>query len=205
MFLRGVNVGGHRRFRPSVLARELVDFDVVNVGAAGTFVVRRPGSLAAFRRRLRETLPFETAVITCAGSDLLALETRNPFGRRAPQSGVVRFVSVMPRATRARVAPVRLPAVGKWLVRILGSDGRFVLGEYRRDMKTIGYLSQLDRMSGVHGTMRNWNTITTILRILKTEADRPTSAAPTRKDRLPLRPRSAPARKAPGPARGGRG
>ena len=41
VFLRGVNVGGHRTFRPSVLARELGDYDVVNVGAAGTFVVRQ--------------------------------------------------------------------------------------------------------------------------------------------------------------------
>ena len=40
VFLRGVNVGGHRTFRPSILARELSDYDVVNVGAAGTFVVQ---------------------------------------------------------------------------------------------------------------------------------------------------------------------
>ena len=43
VFLRGVNVGGHRTFRPSTLARELSDYDVVSVGAAGTFVVRKPG------------------------------------------------------------------------------------------------------------------------------------------------------------------
>lgn len=40
-FLKGINVGGHRRFRPSALARELEHLEVVNVGAAGTFVVRR--------------------------------------------------------------------------------------------------------------------------------------------------------------------
>ena len=40
VFLRGVNVGGHKTFRPSLVANELSDFDVVNVGAAGTFVVR---------------------------------------------------------------------------------------------------------------------------------------------------------------------
>jgi hypothetical protein len=42
VFIRGVNVGGHRTFRPSVLARGLSDYGVVNVGAAGTFVVRKP-------------------------------------------------------------------------------------------------------------------------------------------------------------------
>ena len=40
--LRGVNIGGHRTFRPSILARELSDYDVVNVGAASTYVVRTP-------------------------------------------------------------------------------------------------------------------------------------------------------------------
>ena len=40
VFLRGVNVGGHKTFRPAALARELAALDLVNVGAAGTFVVR---------------------------------------------------------------------------------------------------------------------------------------------------------------------
>jgi hypothetical protein len=48
VFLRGVNMGGHRTFRPSLLAKELSRFDVVNVGAAGTFIVRKPGARANF-------------------------------------------------------------------------------------------------------------------------------------------------------------
>jgi len=36
VFHRGVNVGGHRTFRPSVLARGQSDYGVVNVGATGT-------------------------------------------------------------------------------------------------------------------------------------------------------------------------
>jgi len=42
-------------------------------------------------------------------------------------------------------------------------------------MKTIGYLGQIDKLFGVPVTTRNWNTILTILRILKTS---PTSSAP---------------------------
>jgi hypothetical protein len=41
MFLRGVNVGGHRTFRPTKLAEQLKHLDVVNIGAAGTLVIRR--------------------------------------------------------------------------------------------------------------------------------------------------------------------
>jgi hypothetical protein len=39
VFIRGVNVGGHRTFRPSILAGELSDYGVVNVGAAGTIAI----------------------------------------------------------------------------------------------------------------------------------------------------------------------
>ena len=59
VFLRGINVGGHRRFRPTILAKELSGFDAVNVGAAGTLVVRRPGSRAKLLAELVRKLPFE--------------------------------------------------------------------------------------------------------------------------------------------------
>ena len=80
MFLRGVNVGGHRRFRPSLLARDLRVYNVVNVGAAGTFIVRKPGSRAKLRVALLRKLPFQTEVMLCDGRDLLRLEKENPFG-----------------------------------------------------------------------------------------------------------------------------
>jgi uncharacterized protein (DUF1697 family) len=168
VFLRGVNVGGHRTFRPSVLAKELVDYDVVNVGAAGTFVVRKPGPRAQFRAVLLQKLPFETEVILCDGRDLLRLETENPFGKAPPQSDVVRFLSILTKIPALQSSlPLSLPAEGEWLVSIVARQDRFVFGMYRRHMKTIGYLSQLDKIFGGQATTRNWNTITAILKILK--------------------------------------
>src|SRR2546422_8239885 len=102
VFLRGVNVGGHRTFRPSILARELRDYDVVNVGAAGTFVVRKPGSQAKFRAALLRKLPFETEVVLCDGRALIRLETENPFGTEPSRPDVVRFVSILSKAGRVR-------------------------------------------------------------------------------------------------------
>jgi len=93
-------VGGHRRFRPSVLARALRAYDVVNVGAAGTFVVRKPGSRAAFRTALLRKLPFETAVVLCTGRELLRLAAEHPFGAQPSRPDVVRFVSFLPKRTR---------------------------------------------------------------------------------------------------------
>ncbi len=168
VFLRGVNVGGHRTFRPSILAQQLGGYDVTNVGAAGTFVVRRPGSRAKFRAALLRKLPFEAAIVLCEGRDLLRLEAENPFGSRPSAPDVVRFVSVLSKAGGLRASlPVEFPSDGEWLVRVIGCEGQFVFGEYRRHMRTIGYLGQIDKLYGVPATTRNWNTINAILRILK--------------------------------------
>jgi uncharacterized protein (DUF1697 family) len=168
VFLRGVNVGGHRTFRPSVLARELSGYDVVNVGAAGTFVVRKPVSRAKFRSALLRKLPFEAQIVLCEGRDLMRLETENPFGTRPSPPDVVRFVSILSKAGGVRASlPVTFPSEGEWLVRVIASEGQFVFGMYRRHMKTIGYLGQIDKLYGVPATTRNWNTMIAIMRILK--------------------------------------
>jgi uncharacterized protein (DUF1697 family) len=168
VFLRGVNVGGHRRFRPSILARELSDYDVLNVGAAGTFVVRKPGSQAKFRTALLRKLPFEAEIVLCEGRDLMRLEMENPFGTQPSPPDVVRFVSILSKAGGVRASlPVTFPSDGEWLVRVIASEGQFVFGVYRRHMRTIGYLGQIDKLCGVPATTRNWNTIIAIMRILK--------------------------------------
>src|SRR6516165_9234054 len=118
VFLRSINVGGHRRFRPSILARELSDYDVVNVGAAGTLVVRKPGSRAKFRTELLRKLPFETEVMLCDGRDLLRLEMENPFGAEPSRPDIVRFVSILSKAGRVPASiPITLPPTGEWLLR----------------------------------------------------------------------------------------
>jgi uncharacterized protein (DUF1697 family) len=174
VFLRGVNVGGHRTFRPSLLARELSDYGVVNVGAAGTFVVRKPGSKAKFRAALLRKLPFEAVVVLCDGRDLLQLVKENPFGADPSRPDIVRFVSILSRAGGLRAAlPVTFPADGEWLVRVIASNNRFVFGVYRRHMKTIGYLGRIDKLFGVPATTRNWSTILAVVRILKAQKNKP--------------------------------
>ena len=167
VFLRGVNVGGHRRFRPSIVAEKLKRYDVVNVGAAGTFVVRAPGTRGSFETALRRELPFETKIAICEGRDVIALEAGNPFGDRPASSELVRFVSILPAAIRARpTMPIMLPGDGEWLVRIAGAKKCFVFGEYRRHMKTIGCLGKLDEIFGAPATTRSWTTMVSIARML---------------------------------------
>ena len=147
VFFRGINVGGHRTFRPSVLAQDLGAYDAVNVGAAGTLVVRKPGLRAKFLAELRRKLPFDTIGAFCEGRDLIRLEMDNPFGTDPVRADVVRFVSILSQAARRKVSPpVILPEGGEWLVRIIGSKNRLVYGVYRRHMKTIGCLREIDRL-----------------------------------------------------------
>ena len=168
VFLRGINVGGHRKFRPSLLAKELIAYDVVNVGAAGTLVVRKPGSRARFFAELRRKLPFQTQVAFCEGTDLVRLEMENPFRAEPSRPDVVRFVSILSKAGRGKTSfPIAVPEDGEWFVRIIGSKKRLAFGVYRRHMKTIGYLGRIDELFGAPATTRSWNTILSVLRVLK--------------------------------------
>jgi uncharacterized protein (DUF1697 family) len=170
VFLRGVNVGGHRTFRPSILARELSHYDVVNVGAAGTFVVRRPGSRAKFTDALVRKLPFETEVMLCDGRELLRMVAEDPFKGEPSGPELVRFVTILAKAGGSRASlPITFPPEGEWLVRLVASDKRYVFGMYRRHMKTIGHLGRIDKLFGVPSTTRTWNTIVAIARILRGE------------------------------------
>jgi len=170
VFLRAVNVGGHRRFRPRALAARLKQLDVVNIGAAGNFVVRRPVTRTALRAELARGLPFETEMMICGSREVLAMISGHPFGDQPERPDVVRFVSALcqrPRSTPPM--PSCLPSSDAWLLKLLSTDGRFVYGLYRRHMKAIGYLGTIDRMFGVPVTTRNWNTITAIANVLKVE------------------------------------
>ncbi len=172
VLLRGVNVGGHKTFRPSQLARDLKQFDVVNIGAAGTFVVRKSITQAQLRAELRRRLPFETEIVICTGRDVLRLAARDPFADEPARSDITRFVSVLAKRPRtAPSTPIRMPATGPWLLKVLERDGRFVLGVYRRQMKAIGYLGRIDGLFGVPATTRSWNTIGAIARALTDATD----------------------------------
>lgn len=165
-------MGGHRRFRPTVLAEQLQRLaavrDVVSVGAAGTFVVRGRMDRADLRAEVRRRLPFVAEVMICRGGEVLDLARHDPFVGQAAGRDVVRFVSAMPeRPKRALTLPAAIPTRGRWGVRVLGQRGPFVLGLYRRQMKAIGYLGQLERSLGVPLATRSWSTIMSIARELE--------------------------------------
>jgi uncharacterized protein (DUF1697 family) len=167
-----------------MLAQQLKHLDVVNIGAAGTFVVRAPTSQTRLQAELAGRVPFETSIIICKGQDLLDVAKCKPFGDKPPGSGVVRFVSVMAkRPSLLPSIPMSFPGQGKWLLRILATEKRFVFGQYRRDMKTIGLLGMIDEIFGVPVTTRNWNTIMATVEVLRNPSSFATGAITRRAHR----------------------
>jgi uncharacterized protein (DUF1697 family) len=167
VLLRGVNVGGHRVFRPAALAKQLRHLDAVNIGAAGTLVIRRPVTRATLRAELVSRVPAGTEIIVCDGREIVRLMAAAHFANQPVRLDIVRFVTVLSRRPRAAPSfPVSFPPTGTWLVRILALDRLFVVGVYRRHMKTISHLGKIDRLFDVPVTTRNWNTMTTIAKVL---------------------------------------
>ncbi len=166
VFLRAANVGAHQRFQPSALARELAHLEVVNVGAAGTFVVRGKISRASLRAEILGKLPFEPELMICPGREILALARTDAFDGDPDGKDVKRFVSVLDKAPRA---PPSLPLsqpTGKWEVQVVGVSGRCVLS-LRRDLGRKIYPNPLvEKAFGVPATTRNWNTILKIRELL---------------------------------------
>ena len=170
VFLRGVNVGGHRTFRPTKLAEAQKHLGAINIGAAGTLVIRHPMTQAQARAEVARILPFVAEIVVCQSREIVNLLSMDPFEGQSVRPDVVRFVSVLSQRPRLTPStPMRFPSSGQWLMKILARRNRFVIGLYRRHMKVIGFLGALDRLYGVSVTTRNWNTIAAIARVLRNE------------------------------------
>lgn len=168
VFLRAVNVGVANRCQPAVIAKELAKFDIVNIGAVGTFVVRKDVSESTLRRAIAKKLSFQCEIMICAASDVVKLAKKNPFAGQPSGPDIIRFVNVLhKRPTKIPSFPLGFPSDDHWLVKIIGVENRFVLGVYRREMKAIGYLGKIEKLLGVPATNRNWNTIEKVVNILK--------------------------------------
>jgi len=127
VFFRAVNVGGHQKFQPSKLARELAVLRVVNIGAAGTFVTRENVSQASLRDEILRRLPFEPELMICPARDVLALARSEPFPAAPAAGDASRFVSVMQKAPRTLPGCRSNNPQRQMEVRIVGINGRFAL------------------------------------------------------------------------------
>ena len=161
VFLRGVNVGGHRKFQPAALAKAMAKFGVVNIGAAGTFVVKKPVSAAAFRKELGKTLPFETEIMICPGSEILALARSEPFANPPAGKDVRELVTVL--ATKPKALPklpIRRPEGKDWQVDVFRIAAPFAFSFWRRGEGPLIYPNAVvEKVLKIPGTTRSWSAI----------------------------------------------
>jgi len=166
VFLRGVNVGGNKTFKPAELARAL---GAANVGAAGTFVLLA-GVESAVRKTILGALEFDCEVIVCRGSDVVGIARRAekdppPYGK-----DLKTMVSVLAGRPKAPPKlPVEVPAgADAWQVRVTAVDGPFVTSLWRRREGRFVYPNEVvEKLFGVPATTRGWNTIGAIRKALE--------------------------------------
>jgi len=167
VFLRAVNVGSTNRCQPAVIAKQLARFDIVNIGAVGTFVVRKDVSESTLRQAIAKKLAFKCEIMICPAQDIIKLAARDPFARQPSGSDITRFVSILhKRPNECPSLPLALPSNDDWLLKVIEIQNRFVVGVSRRHPKAISYLGKLERIFGAPGTVRNWNTIEKVGKVL---------------------------------------
>ncbi len=171
VFMRGVNVGGHQAFRPSVLAARLAELRVISIGAAGTFVVRADATAAEIRQGFEAELSVETRLMICRARDLSALVEADPFDGRELEKTARPFISVVERRPRTLPAlPLRVPEGRDWQVEVASVRGNFVATLMRRLARRLLYPNEVvERHLGVAATTRGWPTILKVHRALAAE------------------------------------
>ena len=166
VFFRAVNVGGHQTFKPGLLAKDLARLGVVNIGAAGTFVVRENVSQTKLRAEILRRLPFQPELMICPARDVLALARGNWFEGAPAGKDLGRFLSVLSKVPRVKPPlPIEQPAGPKWEVRVVAICDRFAIS-VRRLGETYSN-AVVEKHLGLPATTRNWNTVETICKVLE--------------------------------------
>jgi len=169
VFLRAGNVGGKNVFRPAQLALALSHLDVVNVGAAGTFLVRARASASSIRREILAQLHFEPEIAVVTAGEIQALVEKKPFSGAKftkKQRGWVAVLCGKPK-TLAQL-PITIPAGRSWSVRFDRVEGAFALGLWRRPVGGFVFPSLVvEKALGVKATTRWWETIERVAKLIE--------------------------------------
>jgi hypothetical protein len=179
VFLRAANVGGANVFRPAQLAVTLKKLDVVNIGAAGTFVVRSSASSTEIRRAFQKASPHEFVMAVRPGREILALVARDPFKGVTFSKDHRAWVGVLTgRPTKTVVFPHLTREGDVWLTRCDELDGVFALGQWRRHPTKLNQPAlTIEKALGVPLTVRWWETIVKVAGVLEKPVIKPQASA----------------------------
>ncbi len=168
VFLRAMNVGGKNVFKPAQLATALAHLRMVNVGAAGTFIVRERLTAAVVRREILAQLKFEPDLAIVPAKEILALVQSDPFRGVKFSKDVRGWAAVLCARPKSKPAlPIVLPAGKPWSVRFGRVEGSFALGQYRRVGGSLFPNQVVEKALGVRATTRWWETIVKVAQLIE--------------------------------------
>lgn len=154
--------------KTKALADDLDALDVTSLGAAGTFIVRKPLAEAKLRAEFAKRIPFEAEIMIAKGSQVVALVEDAPFAS-APE-GTRPSVTMLAKPNAAGpTLPLDRPGTGKWALRLLEKRGPFVLALRRPGASGSGLYPNevVERAWGVPATTRDWTTIQKVAALLE--------------------------------------
>jgi uncharacterized protein (DUF1697 family) len=171
VFLRAVNVGGTNLCRPAVLAKQLGKFDVVNVGAVGTFVVRENVSESALRKKiavqLAKAFGVKCEIMICPAKAIVDLTRKDPFAGERGDDIDAHATILAKRPAKLPLLPIYAPSIDKWEIKIVRVVGTGVICLRRRLKDGRLYPNAVvEKQFGVAATTRSWNTIEKVAKIL---------------------------------------
>ncbi len=170
--LRGVNVGKHNRITMDVLRaiyESLGLEDVRTYVQSGNVIFRSKEKNAAklaknIQERIQKSLNFRPAVVVRTAEDMRAVVNANPFAGREdiePAKLLVTFLADKP-AARTEKSLSDLEGYPEEL-RLLGRELYIYFPDGAGKSKLPW--AQIEKLVGVTGTARNWNSVTKMLEI----------------------------------------
>lgn len=173
-FLRGINVGGHKKVPMSDLkkALEKAGFkDVMTLLNSGNVVLESDETADAVRKiseeAIRKKFGFDVAVIIRTANELQELADSDPFGGIKLTPETRQYVSFLSAPTKSTL---KIPYTSKDMTfKILKVDGLNIFSvmlPYKTlQTKTVDAMAFLEKEFGKGITTRNWNTVEKLLKL----------------------------------------
>ncbi len=165
-FLKGVNIGGHKKVPMAALKKTFEGMGFKNVRTvliSGNVTFEAPGkkppSGPALSRELEKAFGFPVAVILRSAGELEAMIAADPF-RGIPVGPAIKPCVTFLQDRKPGRPSIRLPEPEKGIRIVRVTPGEvFSIVCYDEEGRTPALMSYVGRIFGTDGTTRTWGTV----------------------------------------------